>query len=123
MNGARLEISNQQILGAFQLTPCTRLRNAIGGYLGFANADSSFMTAAPEYSIAIQAMIPCALAALHNFITIHDPDNFADEGLLDGQRATRHILDITGSGGDGDLFSSRELGDASAEENTSRSIS
>ncbi|KAJ6467016.1 hypothetical protein C8R45DRAFT_755456, partial [Mycena sanguinolenta] len=35
---------------------------------------------APEYSVQTQAKIPCALAALHNFIRIHDPDDFADEG-------------------------------------------
>ena len=34
---------------------------------------------APEYSLEIQAQIPAALAAIHNFIHIHDPD---DEGPL-----------------------------------------
>jgi hypothetical protein len=28
---------------------------------------------APEYSLEVQARIPAALAAVHNFISIHDP--------------------------------------------------
>ena len=35
------------------------------------------MVAAPEYDIHTQAKIPYALAALHNFIHIHDPDDNA----------------------------------------------
>lgn len=31
------------------------------------------MHLAPEYNIEIQAQIPVSLAALHNFISIHDP--------------------------------------------------
>jgi hypothetical protein len=38
------------------------------------------MNVAPEYSIETQAKIPCALAALHNFIRLHDPDDYADDG-------------------------------------------
>ena len=29
---------------------------------------------APEYSLQVQARIPAALCAIHNFISIHDPD-------------------------------------------------
>lgn len=29
---------------------------------------------APEYSLNIQAQIPTALCAIHNFIRVHDPD-------------------------------------------------
>ncbi|KAJ7194981.1 hypothetical protein GGX14DRAFT_377535, partial [Mycena pura] len=38
------------------------------------------MNVAPEYSVETQAKIPCALAALHNFIRLHDPDDYADDG-------------------------------------------
>lgn len=31
------------------------------------------MRTAPEYPIKVQARIPAALAAIHNFIRIHDP--------------------------------------------------
>jgi hypothetical protein len=33
------------------------------------------MCIAPEYSLAVQAMVPPALCALHNFIHIHDLDD------------------------------------------------
>ena len=35
---------------------------------------------APEYSLEIQAQIPSALAAIHNFIRLHD----SEEGTLEG---------------------------------------
>ena len=31
---------------------------------------------APEYSLEIQVRIPAALAAIHNFIRSHDPDDY-----------------------------------------------
>jgi hypothetical protein len=38
------------------------------------------MNVAPEYSVQTQTKIPCALAELHNFIRINDPDDFSDDG-------------------------------------------
>ncbi|CAK5271682.1 unnamed protein product [Mycena citricolor] len=38
------------------------------------------MNVTPEYSMATQAKIPCAIAALHNFICIHDPNDYVDDG-------------------------------------------
>jgi hypothetical protein len=37
------------------------------------------LTIPPEFSMAIQARIPPALCAVHNFICIHDPDEIHDE--------------------------------------------
>jgi hypothetical protein len=37
------------------------------------------MAAAAEYSLQTQAKIPAALAVLHNFIRIFDPDDLAEE--------------------------------------------
>jgi hypothetical protein len=37
------------------------------------------MVAAAEYNLHTQAKIPAALATLHNFIHIHDPDNDAQD--------------------------------------------
>ena len=37
------------------------------------------MAAAAEYSVNTQAKIPAAMAALHNFIRIYDPDDLAEE--------------------------------------------
>jgi hypothetical protein len=39
------------------------------------------MVAAPEYSLRTQAKIPLAIAALHNFIRLLDPD---DDAEMDG---------------------------------------
>lgn len=38
---------------------------------------------APEYSLEIQARIPSALAAIHNFIRLHDPKEGTLEGDID----------------------------------------
>jgi hypothetical protein len=38
------------------------------------------MGIASEYSIQTQVQIPIALAGLHNFIHIHDPNDFANNG-------------------------------------------
>jgi len=46
------------------------------------------MEASPEYSIEVQAKIPSALAALHNFIHIHDPDDWNEELLHPTSHAT-----------------------------------
>lgn len=41
------------------------------------------MTATAEYDMHVQAKIPAALAALHNFICTFDPDDLADEQTMD----------------------------------------
>ena len=38
---------------------------------------------APEYSLEIQARIPSALAVIHNFIRLHDPEEGTLEGDID----------------------------------------
>lgn len=37
------------------------------------------MVVAPQYNLHTQAKIPAALAALHNFIRMHDPDDDAQD--------------------------------------------
>ncbi|KAF8871546.1 hypothetical protein BD779DRAFT_1453842, partial [Infundibulicybe gibba] len=49
------------------------------------------LTAAAEYDLRTQAKIPCALAALHNYIRIHDPDD-ATGGDSDAEESNN--LDI-----------------------------
>ena len=41
------------------------------------------LTIPPEFSMAIQACIPPALCAIHNFICIHDPNEIHDFGIHD----------------------------------------
>lgn len=54
------------------------------------------MTSPAEYDIHTQAKIPCALAALHNYIRIHDPEDDGDSEDEDYQ--SEH-----GSGADNDV--------------------
>jgi hypothetical protein len=61
-----------------------RLRNVIERIFGVTKCRFRSMNFAPEYSVETQAKIPCALAALHNFIRLHDPDDWADDGPGNG---------------------------------------
>jgi hypothetical protein len=53
------------------------LRNVIERIFGICKRRFRLMVAAPEYDIHTQSKIPYAMAALHNFIRIHDPDDNA----------------------------------------------
>lgn len=53
------------------------LRNAIERIFGIVKRRFKLMAAAAEYNTRTQAKIPGALAALHNFISTHDPDDLA----------------------------------------------
>jgi hypothetical protein len=48
-------------------------RNIIERIFGVLKRRYRILLLAPEYSMHIQARIPAALCALHNFISIHDP--------------------------------------------------
>lgn len=54
------------------------------------------MLLAPEYSLAIQARIPAALATIHNFIMVHNPN---DKPISDAypNGASQQIFHETGS--------------------------
>jgi hypothetical protein len=61
-------------------------RNVIERIFGVLKRRFRILLIAPEYSLHIQARIPAALCAMHNFITIHDPgeDNIlTDDNDLD----------------------------------------
>jgi len=49
-------------------------RNAIERIFGILKRRFRILHLPPEYSMSIQALIPPALAALHNFIWQHNPD-------------------------------------------------
>jgi hypothetical protein len=61
-------------------------RNVIERIFGVLKRRFRILLLAPEYSLQIQARIPAALCAIHNFIAIHDPADdtailaLADEG-------------------------------------------
>ena len=58
------------------------LRNAIECIFGVLKQRFQILLLAPEYDLEIQARIPAALCAIHNFIKEHDPD----EGGLEETR-------------------------------------
>lgn len=49
-------------------------RNVIERIFGVLKRRFRILLIAPEYNLEVQARIPVALSALHNFIRIHDPD-------------------------------------------------
>ena len=66
-------------------------RNVIEHIFGVLKRHFRILLLAPEYSLEIQARIPSALLAIHNFIRIHD----SNEGDIDGD---------SGSDPDGSAF-------------------
>ncbi|KAJ7348038.1 hypothetical protein DFH08DRAFT_698780, partial [Mycena albidolilacea] len=77
---------------------------------GVSKCRFQLMNVAPEYSAVTQAKIPCALAALHNFIQIHDPDDFSDDGTGHGgpRNPTFTLCEVDGD--DRRTFPEEELG-------------
>ena len=47
--------------------------NAIEHIFGVLKQQFQILLLAPEYSLEVQARIPAALSAIHNFISIHNP--------------------------------------------------
>lgn len=64
-------------------------QNVVEQILGVLKRRFHILLIAPEYSMDIQAQIPVALCAIHNFINAHDPNkdaleeisNFFDDGV------------------------------------------
>lgn len=66
-------------------------RNVIERIFGVLKRRFRILLLAPEYSLEIQARIPAALAAIHNFIRSHDPDD--NEPRADGDTNYGHSND------------------------------
>lgn len=71
------------------------LRNVIERIFGVSKRRFRLMSCSPEYDADTQSKIPAALAVLHNFIRIHDPDDDNDDdndehdsGTLSSQQTT-----------------------------------
>jgi hypothetical protein len=80
------------------------LRNIIERIFGVMKRQWRVLQLLPEYSMFVQARIPAALCALHNFIHRHDPDMF--DALYDGQLLEHDGIDDVALG---------ELGDGPAD--------
>lgn len=48
------------------------------------------MVAAPEYPLKTQAKFPPAMAAIHNFIRLHDPDSVDRDAEIEVERQPPH---------------------------------
>lgn len=67
-------------------------RNAVERIFGILKKRFAILTYSSEYSMAIQARIPPALAAVHNFIRLHDTDEISnfDLDIMDPNPGARH---------------------------------
>jgi DDE superfamily endonuclease len=57
-------------------------RNAVERIFGILKRRFTILDRPPEYSMAIQARIPPALAAVHNFIRIHDKNEIHEFNIV-----------------------------------------
>ena len=70
--------------------------NVVEWIFGIIKAFFTILTACPRYNIDIVARLPPALAALHNFIRIHDPDEigeFLQEDPVEPGHVARELAD------------------------------
>ena len=65
-------------------------RNIIEHIFGVLKRRFWILLLAPEYSLNIQAQIPAALCAIHNFIHTHDADDIMPEMDLDNGNPNDH---------------------------------
>jgi hypothetical protein len=73
------------------------LRNVVERIFGVIKNRWAILTRPPEYDMDIQARVPAAMAALHNFILEHDSiewDDILDMDFEDANPGTRHGNDF-----------------------------
>jgi DDE superfamily endonuclease len=76
-------------------------RNVIERIFGILKRRFRILRVTPEYDMSIQALIPPALAALHNFIRQYDPDEihaYDDDDLIDLQMDDLESSGVLGTG-------------------------
>lgn len=76
-------------------------RNIIERIFGVLKHRFRILLLSPGYSVEVQAQIPAALCAIHNFIRIHDdpdevlPEELEDEGFVHGADAGNdHVYQV-----------------------------
>jgi DDE superfamily endonuclease len=66
-------------------------RNVIERIFGVLKWRFRILVHPPQFDMDIQARLPPALAALHNFICKHDPDDIADFDNVDDPQPGAHV--------------------------------
>ena len=66
-------------------------RNVIERIFGILKRHFRILLLAPEYDMDVQARVPPALSALHNFIRQHDPSDIEDYANTNMTEFTHHI--------------------------------
>ena len=84
MNKSHIQSESEFIYAYIDYRPTTKeelfnlrhasARNVIEQIFGVLKRRFRILLIAPEYNLKVQARIPVALSALHNFIRIHDPE-------------------------------------------------
>jgi hypothetical protein len=69
-------------------------RNIVERIFGILKARFTILTSRPRYNLDIVARLPPALAALHNFIRIHDPNEINDFLQEDPDLEPRHVGEL-----------------------------
>jgi hypothetical protein len=86
-------------------------RNIIERIFGVLKRRFRILLIGPEYSVEVQAKIPAALCAIHNFIRLHDDQELDDipgeEQVNQGAHAGDNIVAQTGIDEDGDAVVER----------------
>src|ERR1700678_720514 len=92
--------------------PHFSFRNVIERIFGVLKRRFRILRLAPEYNMQIQAQIPAALCAIHNFISHHDPDKDEMEDFDD--------FDDGGDGDDGENDEHRAYNEEAIEPSVRR---
>jgi hypothetical protein len=66
-------------------------RNIIERIFGVIKKRWRILIMPPSYDMKVQARIPAALAALHNFILEHDPDDRVDPEVVQARHRVRWL--------------------------------
>jgi hypothetical protein len=91
-------------------------RNVIERIFGVLKKRFRILLIGPEYDMTVQAQIPAALCALHNFIRIHDPheqdlpdEEYYDQGGYAGDGFVRQVRNVEDNNPRGAVARRRDL--------------